>query len=118
MWASGVSWNQLLADLTREVAALETLDLSTDTREREEVRKGYSLLASLNLSLRQLLSGRTLADGTPTYRFHDLLHDMARRLLTSTAPESKDMLPGLGLTLPVAHAQLLDRYWVKTENGL
>jgi hypothetical protein len=47
-----------------------------------------------------------------TYRLHDLLHDMARRLLTSTPPQ------GLSLTLPAAHASLLDCYRSQTQNGL
>jgi hypothetical protein len=38
------------------------------------------------------------------YRLHDLLHDMARRLLAAPPPE------GLGLSLPQAHAALLERY--------
>lgn len=36
-----------------------------------------------------------------TYRIHDLLHDLARRILTSPEPE------GLGITLALAHEQFL-----------
>ncbi len=66
-----------------------------------------------------LLPGTSLADGTQTYRLHDLLHDLARRLLTAGAASAKeDNLPGLGLTLPEAHAILLKRYQAKTTQGL
>ena len=38
------------------------------------------------------------------YRVHDLLHDIARRMLTANLPR------GLGLTLEEAHVALLERY--------
>lgn len=62
-----------------------------------------------------LLSGPRIQIGElalPTYRLHDLLHDMARRLLTADQPQ------GLGLTLPQAHARLLERYRARTQAGL
>jgi hypothetical protein len=48
----------------------------------------------------------------PSYRLHDLLHDLACRLLTAERPE------GLGLPLSDAHAHLLDRYWTRTRDSL
>lgn len=48
----------------------------------------------------------------PAYRIHDLLHDIARHLLTKTAPN------GLELELPKAHSTLLKRYKQLTQNGL
>src|SRR5262249_49270733 len=39
-----------------------------------------------------------------TYRLHDLLHDMARRILTPSPPK------GFGITLQEAHATILDLY--------
>ncbi|NEO18480.1 MAG: hypothetical protein F6K53_14480 [Moorea sp. SIO4A1] len=42
------------------------------------------------------------------YRLHDLLHDLARNLLQ----------PELGLSIPEAHQQLVERYQTKIENGL
>jgi hypothetical protein len=48
----------------------------------------------------------------PAYRSHDLLHDMARRLLTTEEPQ------GLGFTLPEAHARLLERYRTRTRDDL
>jgi len=65
-----------------------------------------------------LLSGSGLADGTPTYRMHDLMHDLAVRLLQRPVePECDKELPGLGLTKAEAHAQLLERYQAKTQNN-
>ncbi|NEQ82672.1 MAG: hypothetical protein F6K26_21240 [Moorea sp. SIO2I5] len=65
-----------------------------------------------------LLSGKS-TNGTPTYQLHDLVHDMARRLLTAEAATGGEgSLPGLGLTWPQAHGQLLERYRQKTQNGL
>ena len=64
---------------------------------------------------RQLLA--TLADEAmiqrraDEFRVHDLMHDMARRLLTAPRPE------GLGLTLQEAHRSLLGRYENKAEAG-
>jgi len=53
------------------------------------------------------------------YRLHDLLHDLARNLLQSpTTPEKAFQLPGLGLSIPEAHQQLLARYRQQTTNGL
>jgi hypothetical protein len=64
-----------------------------------------------------LLSGSGLADGTPTYRMHDLMHDLAVRLLQAPLePDCDKELPGLGLTKAKAHGQLLERYQAKTEN--
>jgi hypothetical protein len=167
--AYGISWGELLSDLQKEIAILETLDLpGAQEVSSESQRKRYSLLASFHLSLRRvsgeqlqkfawlgvlpedviitpamavtlwklterqaqdtlryfkskalLLLGTPIADGTQTYRLHDLLHDLARRLLTAGATSRKeDNLLGLGLTLPQAHAILLKRYQAKTTQGL
>ncbi|NEP35499.1 MAG: hypothetical protein F6K38_29975 [Moorea sp. SIO3B2] len=65
-----------------------------------------------------LLSGKSTNE-TPTYQLHDLVHDMARRLLTAQgATGGEGSLPGLGLTWPQAHGQLLERYRQKIQNGL
>jgi hypothetical protein len=64
-----------------------------------------------------LLPGVPLADGTLTFRLHDLLHDLARNLLTAPGtPKRRGDLSGLGLSLPTAHAQLLEQYRKKTRN--
>ncbi|OUL20469.1 hypothetical protein BV372_32720, partial [Nostoc sp. T09] len=57
--------------------------------------------------------------GTPTYRLHDLFHDLACNLLTA-APQPKRTgdLPGLGLNLADAHAAFLEKYRQKTQNNL
>jgi hypothetical protein len=53
------------------------------------------------------------------YRLHDLLHDLARRLLIAPpGPTRPDDLPGLGLTLREAHGRLLERYRARTQGGL
>ncbi|WP_062291611.1 NB-ARC domain-containing protein [Nostoc piscinale] len=94
-----------------------------------------------------LLTGVPLADGTPTYRLHDLFHDLACNLLTAPLlenpspnsvhtnhqiplnPPSKGGLKenfhhfqgglgGLGLKLADAHAVFLEKYRQKTHNNL
>ncbi|MDZ8056592.1 MAG: NB-ARC domain-containing protein, partial [Aulosira sp. ZfuCHP01] len=66
-----------------------------------------------------LLTGVPLADGTPTYRLHDLFHDLACNLLTA-APQPRRIgdLPGLGFNLADAHAAFLEQYRQKTQNNL
>ncbi|MFW9264322.1 NB-ARC domain-containing protein, partial [Nostoc sp. CALU 546] len=66
-----------------------------------------------------LLTGVPLADGMPTYRLHDLFHDLACNLLTAPSELKRPGdLAGLGLNLADAHAGLLEKYRQKTENGL
>ncbi|MEH2107610.1 NB-ARC domain-containing protein, partial [Nostoc sp.] len=66
-----------------------------------------------------LLLGVPLTDGTPTYRLHDLFHDLARNLLTAPPqPKHRGDLPGLGISLADAQAILLEKYRQKTQNGL
>ena len=66
-----------------------------------------------------LLPGVPLMDGTPTYRLHDLFHDLARNLLTApTNPKRRGNLAGLGITLPVAHATFLEKYRNLTHKKL
>ncbi|ACK71265.1 NB-ARC domain protein [Gloeothece citriformis PCC 7424] len=68
-------------------------------------------------SLRYLRAKALLLPGVSTekessYRFHDLLHDLARKKLTEDPPE------GLGLSLEAAHQQFLNHYRAKTKGGL
>ncbi|MBW4542288.1 MAG: hypothetical protein KME43_24595, partial [Myxacorys chilensis ATA2-1-KO14] len=66
-----------------------------------------------------LLAGAQQVGQKSTYRIHDLMHDLAKRLLTgSPSPESEQDLPGLGLKLTTAHAQFLQRYRAETQQGL
>ncbi|MEM6404566.1 MAG: NB-ARC domain-containing protein, partial [Cyanobacteria bacterium P01_D01_bin.116] len=66
-----------------------------------------------------LLSGVPLPTGIPTYRLHDLFHDLARNLLTAPLnPKDKGNLPGNGITLSAAHAEFLDKYRNLTDNNL
>jgi hypothetical protein len=65
-----------------------------------------------------MLPGAKQAGNQRTYRLHDLMHDLAQRLLTSPPhPAREGDLPGLGLTKAEAHDQLLERYRAKTQNG-
>ena len=66
-----------------------------------------------------LLFGIPLVDGTPTYRLHDLFHDLARNLLISPpTPKRRGDLVGLGITLANAHTIFLEKYREKTQKGL
>ncbi|MEH2216081.1 MAG: NB-ARC domain-containing protein, partial [Nostoc sp.] len=66
-----------------------------------------------------LLTGVPLADGMPTYRLHDLFHDLACNLLTAASePKRPGDLAGLGLNLADVHAAFLKKYRQKTQNGL
>ncbi|MBE9160376.1 caspase family protein [Nodosilinea sp. LEGE 06152] len=65
-----------------------------------------------------MLPGAKQSGNQRTYRLHDLMHDLAQRLLTSPPHPTQDGdLPGLGLTKAEAHDQLLERYRAKTQNG-
>ncbi|MEH2119836.1 NB-ARC domain-containing protein [Nostoc sp.] len=66
-----------------------------------------------------LLTGVPLADGMPSYRLHDLFHDLACNLLTAPSqPKRRGDLAGLGLNLADVHAAFLKKYRQKTQNGL
>jgi NB-ARC domain len=69
--------------------------------------------------LRNLRGAGVLKAEDSGYRMHDLMHDLAREILTApvVAPLERD-IPGLALTLPDASRQLLERYRAKTSNGL
>jgi NB-ARC domain len=69
--------------------------------------------------LRSLSGAGILEAADGVYRMHDLMHDLARELLTAPviAGAERD-IPGLGLTLQDASRQLLERYRAKTSNGL
>ena len=97
-------------DVTLTPAMMATVWRMEARRARDTLRylRGKALL----------LPGVPLPDGTPTYRLHDLLHDLTRRLLVAPPePARAGDLPGLGLTLEKAHALLLERYRARTREG-
>jgi hypothetical protein len=58
-----------------------------------------------------LLPGSPYPNGEPSFRVHELPHNLARALLTAPViPAQRSDLPGLGLLLPQANALLLGRY--------
>ena len=64
-----------------------------------------------------LLPGATGGDGKQTFRLHDLMHEAAQQLLVQDAKVDGDRgLPGLGLSLEDAHAELLNRYRSQSPN--
>ncbi len=66
-----------------------------------------------------LLDGVALPDGKPTYRLHDLFHDLARYLLSAPLhPTEEGSLSGLGISLTEAHGILLEKYRRLTDNNL
>jgi len=69
--------------------------------------------------LRTLRGLGLLSARTGGYGIHDLMHDLARKVLTELeAPTTPGDLPGLGLTLQSATQQLLERYRTKTIGNL
>ena len=63
--------------------------------------------------------GSQQSDESLGYRLHDLMHDVAKQLLVSVpSPTSHHQLPGLGLTMPEAHNQFLNRYRRQLQDGL
>ena len=86
--------------------------------DMDDERDAADELSYLN-SKSLLLSGVPLPDKTPTYRLHDLFHDLACNLLTAPPnPKRKGNLSGLGITLPQAHATFLEKYRNLTKNNL
>ncbi|MEL7082925.1 MAG: NB-ARC domain-containing protein [Cyanobacteria bacterium J06597_1] len=75
-----------------------------------QMNEGRAARALLQLRAKALLL--PLAEGVdrrPTFRLHDLMHDAAQKLLQQNGKVDGG-LPGLGLTVQEAHAQLLKRY--------
>ena len=65
-----------------------------------------------------IMQGAKQVNGRPSYRIHDLMHDLAQRLLTSSPqPQNSIELPGMGFTKAGAHSELLERYRRKTRGG-
>jgi hypothetical protein len=82
-------------------------------REAKRVLRRFRLKALIK-------DDQKLLDGTPTYRFHDLVHQTARELLTGKhqLAEAADNWPEAGIELVEAQQQLLERYRQQTQDGL
>ena len=81
------------------------------SRQTRKGLRGFKSKSLLSLGVPQ-------SDGRPTYRVHDLVRDLAKRLLTSAiVPEQSHNLPGLGLTISEANSHFLERYRARTTDG-
>ena len=119
-----LSLKQLSTEQLRQFAWLgivpEDVNLTQDmamTLWQVTSRQAGAILRHLS-SKALLLPGAKQPDKKRTYRLHDLMHDLAQRLLTSPPnPIQAGELSGLGLTKAEAHNQLLERYRAKTRNN-
>ena len=119
-----LSLKRLSPERLKQFAWLGVLPEDVTITETMATTLWDSNLVKAKKTLRYLRQKALLLPGVSStqktnYRLHDLLHDLARNLLTSsTTPEQVSQLPGLGLSIPEAHQQLLERYQTKTEKGL
>ncbi|MEM7794403.1 MAG: NB-ARC domain-containing protein [Cyanobacteria bacterium P01_C01_bin.118] len=121
-----LSLKQLSAEQLRQFAWLgivpEDVSLTQEmavTLWQVSKRQAGSILRTFS-SKALLLQGAKQAgpEGRRTFRMHDLMHDLAQRLLVSAPqPAQEGDLPGLGMTKAEAHSEFLERYRGKTERG-
>ena len=119
-----LSLKQLSSEQLRQFAWLgvipEDVNLTQEMAEtlwQVTARQSGSILRTFRAKA-LVLQGIKQADGQPSYRMHDLMHDLAGRLLMSPPqPVREGELPGLGLTKAEAHSELLNRYRAKTQDG-
>lgn len=96
-----------LGVLPEDVTITETMAATLWNMQSSQAR---TLLRFLKGRALLLSSGRQ-ANQRVGYRLHDLMHDVARHLLTGDPqPQQPGMLSGLGMTLPEAHQSFVDRY--------
>ena len=119
-----LSLKQLSAEQLRQFAWLGVVpeDVSL-TQEMVETlwevtsRQAGSILRTFRAKA-LVLRGAKQVDERPSYRMHDLMHDLSQRLLMSSPqPLTEGELPGLGLTKAEAHSELIERYRKKTRKG-
>jgi NB-ARC domain len=63
-----------------------------------------------------LTGGVDTIEGEPSYRVHDLMHDMARISLDCPPSNESNQLGGLGMSVATAHQGFLERYRAQAED--
>ena len=63
-----------------------------------------------------LTGGVDTIEGEPSYRVHDLMHDMARISIDCPPSNESKQLGGLGMSVTAAHQAFLDRYRLQAQD--
>ncbi|MEM9007947.1 MAG: NB-ARC domain-containing protein, partial [Cyanobacteria bacterium P01_F01_bin.86] len=104
------TWLGLLPEDISFTGKMVSILLDITERQARNVLSGFKRRALL-------LSGMAQIGPTPSYRLHDIVRYLTRRLIQSSIrPHEIGDLAGLGLTIVSAHRILLDKYRVKTKN--